>query len=812
LLTGSYGYGAQNTIVVDPTLTLTETASELQVVNTWTESGSTVGYNFTINDSEHTIEELYSYYRNKWMWQTTGNVSEVYDHGFHDESRLNGTGNWGSYDYSTTWTIYRDSDTVKEFGMASDPSGSDKQIIWNITVYAGSPLIWVRRKVVNINSTANLVLATANYMISRITDGYWNNTNNWDGAFNPTSSYDASDRWALTNDTAIGGYHILEPYLNLSDDSGDVVSRWDFCGESDDHMTFSRYQSNAGSNTLAPNEYWEITNVIIIHDVQTDAEAVAGEWDNEIADSFASITSTAGATYGGRNNVTGSFDFTHSSGNNITFTFTPVDAESNFTCFNIITWNNASYSFQDNSVVLTEDTDFYAYYNSTNTNLDISMNITIGISIIKIYVNSAPAIGEFAVSDSTVYVNQPFVLNATINDVDERSDYINATVELTHSIILKWENATNAFSEYQDTNNYVTLNSGNRVNGANYTSYILQWNISINNMLSGSKNVVVTNTKVFDKAEASGSGSKTGVFTISQLVLVLQARDASGADLPRQVNLKGTMGNSTSFDVNSNTAGTYNLTTCYGSHTVNVWWGTHLIQIQTQSITDNVTMNIDTKMQRLYSASNYLLFSLNNTNLSTPSETAESGWRMLDITATGTIEFRMDNLNWKRTDEPSSFTIATTGYTPGTGTWSFVANIFTFDVPFSTQTLSMSWAAPPPPSGGGGGGGGGVPYVPPEEPVILPEEEAVTPTPIPTVLTPAPVMGIGAFLIIAVVVGAIVSGELGQKKSTPRTVWRKRKHSKPQRVKWSKKKTQPVKWPKQREKKRPVWKRAGIFD
>jgi len=276
------------------------------------------------------------------------------------------------------------------------------------------------------------------------------------------------------------------------------------------------------------------------------------------------------------------------------------------------------------------------------------------------------------------------------------------------------------------------------------------------------------------------------------------------------MKFNGTMGNSTKFEDNSNSSAYYSFTTCYGSHTIYTWWGTHLIQTTTQSITSDTTINIDTKMQRLDSGANYLLFSLNNTDLSTPSETAESGWRMLDITATGTIEFRMDNLNWKRTDAPSSFTIGTTQYTSGVASWSFAANIFTFDVPFSTQTLSMSWAAPPPPGGGGGGGGGGAPYVPPEEMVILPEEDAVTPP--PTVLPPAPLMGVGAFLIIAVVVGAIVYGELGQKGSTPRTVWRKRKHIKPHRVKWSKKKPRTVKWPKKTEKKRPLWKRTNPFD
>jgi len=46
LLTGSYGYGALDHIIVDPTLTVSESVSELSFVNTW--DGSSSGYNFTI--------------------------------------------------------------------------------------------------------------------------------------------------------------------------------------------------------------------------------------------------------------------------------------------------------------------------------------------------------------------------------------------------------------------------------------------------------------------------------------------------------------------------------------------------------------------------------------------------------------------------------------------------------------------------------------------------------------------------------------------------------------------------------------------
>lgn len=143
--------------------------------------------------------------------------------------------------------------------------------------------------------------------------------------------------------------------------------------------------------------------------------------------------------------------------------------------------------------------------------------------------NSIPTIGQFE-APSTTYANKYFYLNVTINDADGIADFVNATIEISNSVILKWVNSTNTFSEYQDTNNYCTLDASNSVKtSVNSTAYKLSWKIKLTwTYPEGSVNVIVTNTKVFDSQGASGSGSQSGLFTFEDDLII--HTDASVSD------------------------------------------------------------------------------------------------------------------------------------------------------------------------------------------------------------------------------------------------------------------------------------------
>jgi len=88
-------------------------------------------------------------------------------------------------------------------------------------------------------------------------------------------------------------------------------------------------------------------------------------------------------------------------------------------------------------------------------------------------------IGGFQ-APSVIRADTYFLLNATIIANVSVSEFINATVELENGIILKWDNATDTFSEYQDANGYCTLDaSGSFKIQLNSTSYKLSWRIKL---------------------------------------------------------------------------------------------------------------------------------------------------------------------------------------------------------------------------------------------------------------------------------------------------------------------------------------------
>jgi len=103
---------------------------------------------------------------------------------------------------------------------------------------------------------------------------------------------------------------------------------------------------------------------------------------------------------------------------------------------------------------------------------------------------------------------------------------LNATVELSNGIILKWDNATDTFSEYQDTNGYCTLDASNSLKtSVNSTAYKLSFKIKLAwNYTEGSINITSTNTKVFDSSGASASNSETGIFTFEDDLIISDAQ------------------------------------------------------------------------------------------------------------------------------------------------------------------------------------------------------------------------------------------------------------------------------------------------
>lgn len=123
-----------------------------------------------------------------------------------------------------------------------------------------------------------------------------------------------------------------------------------------------------------------------------------------------------------------------------------------------------------------------------------------------------PSIGEFQ-APSKVYGGNYFFLNATIQDLDGRSQFTNATIQINGTVILNWINSSNTFSELSDTNNYCVLDSsGSLRTTVNETAYKLSWKIKLaGNYTKGWIDVNSANTKVYS-TDGSGSGSKDNLF------------------------------------------------------------------------------------------------------------------------------------------------------------------------------------------------------------------------------------------------------------------------------------------------------------
>ncbi len=150
--------------------------------------------------------------------------------------------------------------------------------------------------------------------------------------------------------------------------------------------------------------------------------------------------------------------------------------------------------------------------------------------------NQPPTIGGFQ-APSIVYAARYFYFNATINDDDGVTDLTKATIGLDNRVILKWENSTDAFTEYSYPKKYCTLDSSSSSKIlVNSTALKLIWKIKLDwTYPKGSVNVVSSNTKVFDTSGAWNSNSHIGLSIFKDDLII------RSANVPKKrVNADGT--------------------------------------------------------------------------------------------------------------------------------------------------------------------------------------------------------------------------------------------------------------------------------
>ena len=325
------------------------------------------------------------------------------------------------------------------------------------------------------------------------------------------------------------------------------------------------------------------------------------------------------------------------------------------------------------------------YANDTSNNWATSATATFTLTD-----GNAPTFG--AITANVTIANSPVFLSVTVSD--------NIAVD---KVIFSWNNTGIWVNQ--------TALSGSG------TSYIANFSTGTLNITVGS----IVSVLVYSNDTTNNWGTSTQYnFTTTYIYLTIQARDASGVNLPRSVTFKGTLPNSTSLNQASSTAGLYTLATTYGTHTLNTWWGTNLVNASlSYSATANATINIDTQIQRLDWVSNYALISLNNTAITTPALEGEADILIRDISASGSLQLKIDHLNWKKTIEPARLEIGGRQYNLGDGNWSWTSSVLTLtDTYADTQTVQLKF----PVSVDSGGGGG----------AASPPDDTTTPPPTDT--------------------------------------------------------------------------------
>jgi len=258
------------------------------------------------------------------------------------------------------------------------------------------------------------------------------------------------------------------------------------------------------------------------------------------------------------------------------------------------------------------------------------------------------------------------------------------------------------------------------------------------------------------------SGIYTLTITSDYYSLTLQAKDSSGVNLPRTVTFHITFPNATENDYSSDSSGQKSLTSVpQGSYTITTKWGTHLTASSSINVSENTTLEITTKIARLNvnDGANYVLVSLNNTNLVSPQHEGDADILLHNVVASGLLEFKCDHLNWRATTEPTRFEAGARQYSTGDGTWTWANSIFSLTSTYEgTQDIFLKW------SDDGGGGGGGYIFPPTTEPhnssTEIPELEGEEEEEkfVMSELTPE-------LVVVAAVVAVVVVAFLAERKS-----------------------------------------------
>jgi hypothetical protein len=196
--------------------------------------------------------------------------------------------------------------------------------------------------------------------------------------------------------------------------------------------------------------------------------------------------------------------------------------------FNTASWTLGAY----NNVTLTNfdvidlqgDTDIMV-----RSSRDVNSNSSTGSEYISFYAwidgskkptlevtyteeNEAPTIGEFQ-APTLVLGDEYFFLNCSVDDGNGYLELVNATIQISGNVILKWVTSA-TFSELGDPSGYCTLDaSGSIKTNVNSTAYTLSWKIKLTSSYPYTYvDVISANSKVFDNAGASGTNSKSNLF------------------------------------------------------------------------------------------------------------------------------------------------------------------------------------------------------------------------------------------------------------------------------------------------------------
>lgn len=430
---------------------------------------------------------------------------------------------------------------------------------------------------------------------------------------------------------------------------------------------------------------------------------------------------------------------------------------------------------------------------------------------------NSPSVGEFTVSDSSLYGNQPFYLNATVNDASGYVDFVNATVAFTGDIVLKWDNASDVFTEFSDVNGYYTLTSGSST-VLNATGIRLSWFGKLNSYPYSSVDILSANTKVFDSSEASSSGSHSSLFTYSSHFSPERSMYylTGSVILDRVITIKGSMGNGTAFTYSSAGTGLNRIAlhTCYGTASFRIWIGEYVsgTSLTYDTVTSNTWGYIVTSFYRVTSG-DYFLFACENytANIIDWELFDQNKIRAYAETFVGNSVF-LDIADWFMPVEPYSVTVDGSSFIRGSQSfyvWSESTKRLTFTVSPGIHTLVFDWSEPESESHGG------LPVFVVREDTPEPiDYEDITPEGLGAAdnfLTATPYVGI---VLIIVIVGAVSivpslrnrrGGTFKFKwpsKKASSLVWNpvkgdsiKRKKQKVAKIERKKKKKQKLRWP-----------------